>query len=338
MAEDVDEHLVGHRAVALAGDDVQHRLDAHQLRERGRRDRVAEILPHVDDLLEHLLEAVGHVVLRELRLERAGHAPGELVVVREHVVLVGDADRMSLLLGDAAHVVADPSDSIEVDLGRVTLPAQVLDGLLGRRHRRPVRHRPGCGVQHLDAGLDTDQVVHPGDADRVVALHLDRHVTGRLDERRHERLGPFRLHDAGRVLDVDGVGDAPAHELADPVGEPLVGVHRADAVHDRRRHLAPDVGDDAAQPLHRVHVVEAVVDPEAVDAVLGERADPQLHQRVGRETELGDAVAARPGSEPRGRHPRSPQVEPVPRVFAVVPHHALEDRAAGEVDDAVARP
>ena len=137
------------------------------------------------------------------------------------------------------------------------------------------------------------------------------------------------------VLEVDRVGDPPTHELTHPCREPLVGVDRADAVHDRRHHLTTDIGDDATQALHLVHVVEAVVDPEAVDAMFGQRADPQVHQRIGSEPELGDAVAAAPCSQSRGGHPRTPQIEAVPRILAVVAHHAFEDRAAGEVDDAV---
>ena len=42
--------------------------------------------------------------------------------------------------------------------------------------------------------------------------------------------------------------------------------------------------------------------------------------------------------DPRGtatREPRSPQIEAVPGVLPVVSHHAFEDRAAREVDDAV---
>ena len=105
---------------------------------------MAEIVAHPDDLFEHLLEAITHLVLRQLRLERPGHPAGKLVLVRKHGVLVGDADRMPFLLGDATQVVADPTNSIEID--HASCSPTIAGSRRSARWKAPtaVRHRTGA--------------------------------------------------------------------------------------------------------------------------------------------------------------------------------------------------
>src|SRR5581483_10474207 len=102
-----------------AGDDVHQRLGADELRERRRRDGVAELRPDAGDLVENGIEAVLEALGGELRLERSRHPARELVLVDPGIELLACAERMPLLERDRLHVPRNRLERAPVDSVRM---------------------------------------------------------------------------------------------------------------------------------------------------------------------------------------------------------------------------
>ena len=107
VAQRVHLHFVGDDLVALAVDDVQHRQRADELRERRDHDRPAQLGAHARALFQHLAELVRKTGLRELRLEVADHAAGNLVLEVGAVVFGRHAQRLAFVRRDPAEARAD---------------------------------------------------------------------------------------------------------------------------------------------------------------------------------------------------------------------------------------
>jgi hypothetical protein len=107
VAGGVLDDFVRHHAVALAGDDVEHRLDADQLAEGRGHAGIAEFSAHDGGFLEYFLELVRHVVLGELRAQRADHAARDLVIDRQHVVLGELVDEIAGRMADLLEMISD---------------------------------------------------------------------------------------------------------------------------------------------------------------------------------------------------------------------------------------
>src|SRR6185437_14700087 len=145
------------------------------------------------------------------------------------------------------------------------------------------------------------------------------------------------LEHAGLVAENDRGWDVRVGERLDHLRVVLVGVDRRQAEVHLRGGSEAGVARLLRHVEHLGGVVQAVEDPEALDTVLGERADPQLDDRVGGDAHAHHAVAPRARSQNGVGERRSDGVEPLPRVLAVVSDLHLERRAAGEVHHAVAR-
>ncbi len=185
--------------------------------------------------------------------------------------------------------------------------------------------------------LDADLVVQRPHRGLVVEVQLQRDAVRML---LHEPDPPARavgVQDAGLVAEDDRVGHAGGGHALHEGDVVLVGVHRREAEVDLRRgDHARDLGD-LRDVQHLVHVVQAVEDPEAADAVLGERADPQLDDRMRRDAHADDAVGARARPQDRARQRGVDRVEVGPWVALQVADEHLERRGPGQIHHAVAR-
>src|SRR6266849_3358823 len=182
------------------------------------------------------------------------------------------------------------------------------------------------------ATLEPDEIIQRSSAYGIVAVQLKLSCAGGLYQRRKQSLPAFRGKYSGSILKIDSICACPRGHFPHSVGKVLVGVNGTDAEHDSGHDLCALPGHYLADPAHLIHVVHAVVDPEALNAVPDQGLDPQVHQRVWGEPELCDTVVPRSGSQCRGWHPLPPEVEPLPRILVVVPHHALEQRARGYIN------
>src|ERR1700737_1803525 len=89
------DHFVGYDRIALAGDDVEYGQCADQLAERRCHARIAELTSDTGGFGQHLVELVAHLVLCELRLQRAGHPARDLMLDGEDVVLAVLVDKVA---------------------------------------------------------------------------------------------------------------------------------------------------------------------------------------------------------------------------------------------------
>ncbi|CAB4852716.1 unannotated protein [freshwater metagenome] len=333
MAHGVLDHLIGHEAVALTRDDVEHRLHPDELRERGRHDRLAKLLAHARDLFEHGGQTVGHPMLSQLVLQRARHTAGQLVVVDARVVLGHGAGGESSVAGGPFEV---PRHWLEHRGVEPVLEPELLEDrhhAFGRRQRGTIGHRTSGRVQHGESGLESLDVVVLGEPSGVVTVQFECRGTGARAKCGEQSFGAFGLEDTCGVFDVDRLHARPTRHLTGTLGEEGVVMDVGEPVHDRGHRGTPGLVDDLRQPQQRGHVVKTVVDPEARHAVLDQSADPEIHDGVGGEPHPHDVARAHSAANTVVREVRHQEVRGGPGILAELPKQNCEHPWAGEIDD-----
>ena len=174
VAGGIFDDFVGNDGISFSRDDIQHRLGPDQLAERGSHPRVAQFPPYHGDFLQHLLEAIRHVVLRELGFQRARHAARDLVERRQNAVFVVLIDRKAGGLAHALKMIGHGLQEAFVEIVRVAEKLDIGHYALSRRHRRAVGHWPAGGMQDADPERDGVKIGFARLAEDVVGMKLDR--------------------------------------------------------------------------------------------------------------------------------------------------------------------
>ena len=115
MSERVLNRLIGHFLVALAGDDVDRRLAADELRQRRHHDRIAEVGAHPPRFFQSFLQAIFHAHGAQLMAQIGNHAAGHLMQILRVIVFALRADRVAFALGDVSEMLFNRFDRFEID-------------------------------------------------------------------------------------------------------------------------------------------------------------------------------------------------------------------------------
>ena len=202
---DVVLHLLGDDRPALAGEHVENRLRADDLRHGRDERRIADLGAYAGNLLENLVHAIGRLLNLELAHEVAHHATGNLMAVDAHMRKRGNAALKALLDAHFLPVIRNLEEEVKVEarivFGLLERGDDHLDGRLGIAESE----RCGCGVDNRGTGLGSLDVVGRGHATHVVTMHVNgqAHL---LIEGVDQALRTIRREHARHVLDANGLG------------------------------------------------------------------------------------------------------------------------------------
>ena len=217
-------------------------------------------------------------------------------------------------------------ERVDVDAGVEADAAQRLGERLARDAVQGERERVDRAGDELGARACGGE--RGGESAAAGALRVDPdRQPARLGERPHELLRGVRLQRAGRVVEEDAHrAELGQHLRALDQRLDLAGA--AGAVDEPRLEVALG-GDDRLGGLAQVRdVVERVVEPEDVDAVLGGRSDEAAGE-VGVDRTRADEEAAAQREPERRLDARLERADPLPR--------ALDAALDGRVEAAAAR-
>ncbi|CQC79482.1 Uncharacterised protein [Salmonella enterica subsp. enterica serovar Typhimurium str. DT104] len=190
----------GNGFVALAGQDVEHRLGADNLRGGGHQRDKAEVLAHAGDFRQHLVEFVRRVLLLQLAFEVGEHSARYLRHQNAAVVALQLAFKGVILFAHLAEVRGDIFQLQDIQPGVVLSTCQRRHQRFGGRVAVGGAHGRNRRVHAVDARLDSLQqghLRHPGGG---VTVQVQAHLKTFFDFadqliRRH------RCKNAGHILD-----------------------------------------------------------------------------------------------------------------------------------------
>ncbi|CAA0223337.1 Uncharacterised protein [Klebsiella oxytoca] len=198
-------------SVALAGQHVQHRLGADNLRGGGDQRDEAEVLAHAGDFRQHLIQTVGGVLLLQLALEVGEHparylghedtAVGALQLAFEGVVFPAHL----------AEVRRDALQPEDIQPGVIFCARQRRRQRLGGRVAVGGAHGRDGGIDAVDArldGLQQGHLRHPGGG---MSMQVQPDVIAFFDFA-DQRKGGHRGENAGHVFNRNGI-DAGFQQL-----------------------------------------------------------------------------------------------------------------------------
>ncbi len=115
----VQLHFVGDGLVALAGQHVEKRLGADDLRSRGHQWREAEVFANPRDFCQHFAHAVQGALLFQLVGQVGNHPARHLVDLNTGVDRGEFAFELVVLLAHGVEVQADFLDQLQIQAGVV---------------------------------------------------------------------------------------------------------------------------------------------------------------------------------------------------------------------------
>ena len=320
--------------VALAGEDVEHRLGADNLRGRGDQRDETEVLAHARDFRQHFIQTVGGALLLQLAFEVGEHparhlgdedtAVGAFQLAFEGVVLLthlAEAGRDALQLVDIQPCVILRAG----EGGHQRFGCRMAVGGAHGRNRR---------IHAVDPGFNGLQQGHLRHAGGGVAVQVQGDVVAFFDFA-DQLKGGMRRQNAGHVLDGDGV-DAGLQQLFGEVEPGLQGVRRAGGVRKRALGVGAVAAHRLQGGLHVARVVHGVEDAEDVHAVFDGALHEALHHVIGVVAVAEQVLAAEQHLQRGFRHRFFQLAQADPRVLAEKADAGIKGGPAPALEGAVA--
>jgi hypothetical protein len=330
----VQLHFVGDGLVALAGQHVEERLGADDLRGRRHQRREAEVFTHPWDFRQHFAHAVERALLFQLVGQVGNHPARHLVDLHAGVDGGEFAFELVVLLAHGVEVQADFLQQFQVEAGVEFAAFERGDHRLGARMAGAPGEAGDRGVDVVGAVFDGLELAHRGQTGGVMGV--DEHRQRLLGLQCLDQFaGGVRGQQAGHVLDRHRVATHGFHLLG-LRHERVDGVHRAGGVGDGA--LGVLAGgfhrfDGHAQVTHVVHGVEDAEHVDAVDRGLGDEGFDHVVAVVA----VAQQVLAAQEHLQAGVGQRGAQLaQALPRVFFQEAHAGVEGRAAPDFQRPVA--
>ncbi|ETX35540.1 hypothetical protein SPFCAV_00059 [Salmonella enterica subsp. enterica serovar Gallinarum/Pullorum str. FCAV198] len=190
----------GNGFVALAGQDIEHRLGADNLRGRGHQRDKAEVLAHAGDFRQHLVEFVRRVLLLQLAFEVGEHSARYLGHQNTAVVALQLAFKGVILFAHLAEVRGDIFQLQDIQPGVVLSTCQRRHQRFGGRVAVGGAHGGNRRVHAVNTRLDSLQqghLRHPGGG---VTVQVQTYVVAFFDFA-HQLKSGHRGENAGHILD-----------------------------------------------------------------------------------------------------------------------------------------
>ena len=320
--------LVDDRSVPPRREDVEQRLRREDLPDRRRERRRTGLLAHQLQLLEHLEQPVAGRVRAQMGVERGDEA-GRQVVLGRADGQARDERRHRLVADVLVDEVACLPELRDVDPGVHPHACERGRERLARDAMQRQRERVERARDQVRSGARRLERVGEPRAGGSLAVEADVQARS-LGHAADELPRLVRLEAAGRVVD-QRARRAELAELPRLLDEHLHLAVVARAVNEAGVELLA-CGDDRLARLTQVRdVVQRVVEPEDVDAVLGRRGDEAPHE-VRADGARADEKAAAQREAERRRRPSLQRPDPLPRALDAAPDGRVEDPAAGDLE------
>ncbi len=334
LAADVVTRLFGHHGVALAGEDIEHGLDADDLAGRGNEGRITHVGPGLRQFRQHLGQAVERALVGKLRAQVGDHPPGNVV---EQDFRINRIDRHILLLAfrsEVLEVFADLAQAFDIEIGVILGLVEDRQHGLDRRLRGARGHHGDRAVNRAGTGAHALDIGGRPHAAGGVGMHLDRDLHG-LDQRRHQRLAADRGKNAGHILDHDRI-DVQGLHVTRQADEFLHGVEGAGRVANGSLRMATIALDALDGLLHVANIVERIEDTEDVHAVLAGELNETVEHIVGIVLVADHVLPAQQHLQRGLLGGRLDLAQAFPRIFAQEAQTDVERGAAPDLERVVA--
>ena len=320
--------LVDDAAVAACLEHVQERLAREDLADgRGKR-RPPCLGADAADLLEHFLQAVLCAVGAQVDVERRDEARREVVLGRAH----GDArrDRRDGLVSDVlVDDVRGLPQARRLEAGRMAEPLERLGERLAGDAVQRERERVHGRRDEVRARLDGRERAREAGACGALDVEADRQPARLLDPR-HELLRAVREEGARRVVH-DHAGSPELGQLPRLLDERVRLACAARAVDEASVEGAARARDRVARLAKVRDVVERVVEPEDLDAVLRSAGD-EARDDVAADRLRADEEASPERDPERRRDARLDRADPLPWRLRPAADGCVEDAAARDLE------
>ncbi|VGP43818.1 hypothetical protein SB01124_04112 [Klebsiella quasipneumoniae subsp. quasipneumoniae] len=320
--------------VALAGQDVEHRLGADNLRGRGDQRDEAEVLAHAGDFRQHFIQTVGGILLLQLAFEVGEHPARDLGDQNAAVGALQLALEGVVLLTHLAEVRRDALQLVDIQPGVILRAGEGGHQRLGGRVAVGGAHRGNGGIDAVDAGFNGLQQGHLRHAGGGVAVQVQGDGKAFFDFA-DQLKGGAGGENAGHVFNRDGV-DAGLQQLFGEVEPGLQGVGRAGGVAQGALGVGAVAADRLQGGLHVARVVHGVEDAEDVHAVFDGALHEAFDHVVGVVTVAEQVLAAEQHLQRGLRHRLFQLAQADPRVLAEEADAGVEGGAAPALKRAVA--
>ena len=320
--------LLAHLHVAAREEDVVLRLRGEDLADRRGQRRRARLFSDHPELVERVEQAVARCVDAQVQVERGDERRREVVFGRAY----GDPGRgrrdrlVADVLVDDVRGLPEP---VDVDARLAPETVQRLDERLAGDAMQDQRQRIDGGGDQVGADACRDDRVQEACAGRALDVETDR-KTRCLCDPLHELLGEVGLQRVRGIVD----DDARGAETGDPLRllDERVDDARLAGAEDEPGMERLAGGDDRLARLPEVgHVVQWVVQPEDVDAVLC-RAGDEPADDVGADRLRADEEAPSQGDSERCPGAGVDGTDALPRALDGAPHRGVEDASAGDLE------
>ena len=321
--------------IALAGQHVQHRLGADNLRGRGDQRDKAEVLAHAGDFRQHLIQTVGGVLLLQLALEVGEHPARHLGHEDTAVGALQLAFEGVVFPAHLAEVRRDAFELQDIQPGVVLSTRQGGDQRLGGRVAVGGAHGRDGGINAVNArldGLQQGHLRHPGGG---MSMQVQAHVIAFFDFADQRKGGP-RGENARHVFNRDGV-DAGLQQLFSQVKPGLQGVGRTGGVGERPLSVGAVAAHRLQGGFHVARVVHGVEDAEHVHAVFDGALSEALHHVIGVVAVAEEVLAAEQHLQGGLRHGLFELAQADPGVLAEEADAGVKGGAAPAFKGPVAR-
>ncbi len=330
----VELHFVGDGLVAFAGQHIEERLGANDLRSRRHQWRETEVFTHPWDFSQHFAHAVECALLFQLVGQVGNHPARHLVDLHTGVDGGEFAFELVVFLTHGVEVQADFLQQFQVEAGVELAAFKGGDHRLGARMAGAPGKAGDGGVDVIGTVFDGFELAHRGQTSGVVGVNEDRQTLLGL-QRLDQLAGGVRSQQAGHVFDGHRVATHGFHLLG--LGHKRIdGVHRAGGVGDGALGMFAggfDRLDGHAQVTHVVHCVE---DAEHVDAVDGGLGDKSFDHIVAVVPVAQQVLTAQQHLQTRVRQCGAQFAQALPRVFFQKAYAGVEGRAAPDFQGPVA--
>ena len=267
----VELHFVGDGFVALAGQYVEERLGADDLRGRGNQRREAQVFTNTRDFGQHFAHAIQGALLFELVGKVGDHPARHLIDLNASVDRGEFAFKLVVLLTDGVEVQTDFLQQCQVETGVVFAAFKGGNHRLGTRVAGAPCEAGDRGVDVAGTVFDGLELAHGGQTGGVVGVDKDRQANFSLQCLDQFARGVWRQQ-AGHVLDRHRVATHGFHLLG--LGHKrFSGMHRAGGIGDGALGMLAGRFDRLDGHAQVTHVVHGIKDAEYVDAINGRFSD-----------------------------------------------------------------
>src|SRR5690554_5447124 len=176
----VEFHLVGNGLVALAGQHVEYRLSAHDLRRRCHQWRITEVGAHPRDFIEYVLNTIQRALFLQLVGQVGHHAARYLVDLHPGIHTGEGALELVVFLAYFHEIHADFLDQLQIQAGVIGRALERRDHGFGTRMAGTPGHGADGGIDIVRTALDGLELTHGSQAGGVMGVNEHRQAGSRF--------------------------------------------------------------------------------------------------------------------------------------------------------------